>query len=116
MRVRQYGFFGSKQLVQLRAPAYGTQGYVITRAGAQRLVQYCSHVVRPIDSQLDRYWEHGIANLCLFPFPIIEEFGESTIGAERRNWSKRPLPIRVRGKLRSFVDRARRRVWLLKGR
>lgn len=116
MRVRQYGYFGTKQLVQLREPAYGTQGYVITRAGAQRLAEYCSRVLCPVDSQLDRYWEHGLANLCLFPFPIIEEFGESTIGAERRDWSRRPLPVRVRGKLRSIVDQARRRVWLLKRR
>lgn len=113
MRVVKYGYCGTRQLIQLREPAYGTQGYVITRAGARRLSDYCRRVIRPIDSQLDRYWEHGIPNLCLFPFPIIEESGESLIGDQRREWPKRPLGARLGGKLRGILDDAKRRAWLL---
>lgn len=113
MRVLKFDYFATKQLIQLREPAYGTQGYVITRAGARRLAEYCRYVVRPIDSQLDRYWEHGIPNLCLFPFSIIEESRESLIGNERREWPKRPVMMRAKGRLRGMADQIARRVWLL---
>ena len=70
-------------LSQLLDHPYGTQGYVITREGAARMRKACERVVRPIDNQMDRYWEHGIPNLAFFPFPIMEEFVPSTIGNER---------------------------------
>jgi len=114
IRVLKYGYFENKQLIQLRERAYGTQGYLLTRKGARRLAQYCRRIARPIDSQLDRYWEHGIPNLCLFPFPIVEEAGESLIDHKRRKWRKRPFRMRVEGKLHRMMDAAKRRAWLLR--
>lgn len=70
-------------LVELEHMAFGTQGYVIDRATAAVLIDYCRHILRPIDDQMDRSWEHGIPNYSLFPFPILERIGQSTIGAER---------------------------------
>jgi len=70
-------------LVELTALASGTQGYVMTRAAAQKLVPYCRKVVRPVDNQLDRFWDHGVPNLSLFPFPLIEQAGASSIGGHR---------------------------------
>lgn len=71
-------------LVQNLGFAYGTQGYVITKHGASLLMNACRTVRRPIDDEMDRFWAHGIPNLALFPFPIIEEDVSSSIGDFRR--------------------------------
>lgn len=73
----------STAVIHLLGKSYGTQGYVIEKSGAERLVECCAQVRRPIDDQMDRYWEHGVANLSLFPFPIIEESVPSEIGMTR---------------------------------
>jgi glycosyl transferase family 25 len=70
-------------LIELTNLAFGTQGYVITKSGAASLIKYCEDVCRPIDDQMDRFWDHGLPNLCLFPFPLMEEAVASTIGNER---------------------------------
>ncbi|WP_196233079.1 glycosyltransferase family 25 protein [Sphingomonas segetis] len=113
LSVRRYRYLENRHLIALRDPAYGTQGYVITRAGARRLVESCGRIVRPIDSQLDRYWEHGLPNLALFPFPIIDEFAGSTIGDHRVRAANEPARARIERKLRSAWDRVRRMAWLL---
>lgn len=93
-------------LIRLWGKAYGTQGYIITRAGAERLLANCRAVRRPIDDQMDRYWEHGVPNLSLFPFPILEEAVASDIGAER---FERPRSARSFGfRWRALGDRAAR--------
>lgn len=111
--VCKYRYLEARHLIQLIDPAYGTQGYVISRAGAQRLVPRCNQIVRPIDSQLDRYWEHGLPNLCLFPFPIIEEFGASQIGDNRLTSAKDASRTRIERKLGALRAEAKRRAWLL---
>lgn len=70
-------------LIQITGKPFGTQGYVVTRTGARLLLDACRVVRRPIDDQMDRYWEHGIPSLALFPYPIMEETVLSTIGASR---------------------------------
>ena len=106
-RVRQRHFLTrTSALIELTSVGYGTQGYVITRAGAARLVPRFRRVTRPVDDQLDRFWEHGVPNLALFPFPIIEEAQASTIGEERFSGRKRS----VRRKLYNLQDRVRRQV------
>lgn len=111
-RVRDH-YLGNRNLVELRGRAHGTQGYVVTREGAQRFVERFSRIVRPVDSQLDRYWEHGLPNLCLVPFPIIEEAGDSTIGTDRSKRHLGSISVRLERKARSALDRIRRRAWLL---
>jgi glycosyl transferase, family 25 len=59
----------------------GMQGYMLTKIGARRLVETYSNIAAPIDWVLTRYWEHGLQNYSLFPFPVIEQHVASTIGA-----------------------------------
>jgi len=73
----------STSLLRLLGKPYGTQGYVMTRTGAERMLEVCSTVVRPIDDQMDRFWEHGVPNLAIFPPPILEEAVPSMIGQMR---------------------------------
>jgi glycosyl transferase family 25 len=82
--VREIGWFLGRQLVQFLHYAYGSCAYVVTRAGARRFVAAATGIERPIDDFMDRAWDHGIPNLALFPFPVLELAGSSSIaGVER---------------------------------
>ena len=67
-------------LVQFLGFAFGTQGYLLTRTGAETLLEHCQVVRRTIDWTLDRSWAHGLPNLAILPFPLFERFVPSTIG------------------------------------
>ena len=73
----------SLHVIQLFDKVFGTQGYIITRNAAETFVDRFTDVVRPIDDQLDRYYEHGISNLTIFPFLVLEESVPSDIGDAR---------------------------------
>lgn len=73
----------SRSVVELIGLAYGTQGYVITLAGARRLIAHMSVIERPVDDAMDRSWAHGLRNLALFPAPLFEATMPSDIGADR---------------------------------
>jgi len=98
-----------RYLVEYAAYAHGTQGYVITRGGAERFVRHCRRVRRPVDIELDRAWDHGVPCLAVFPFPLTEISTASTIGGAER-WRPSPVPPDLRGsRLRErVVERARR--------
>ena len=102
-----------RYLVEYAGYAHGTQGYVITRAGAERFVGHCRRVRRPVDIELDRAWDHGVPCLAVFPFPLTEISTGSTIGPAR--WAHPEIPAALRGawfRMRT-VERARRiRRWL----
>lgn len=73
----------SRSVAELIGLAYGTQGYAITLAGAQRLVAHMSVIERPVDDGMDRSWAHGLPNFALFPAPLFEATIPSDIGANR---------------------------------
>jgi glycosyl transferase family 25 len=116
LKVAKYRFLENRHLLELIDPAFGTQGYVITRAGAERFATHSRRIIRSIDTQMDRYWEHGIPNLCLFPFPIIEELGASRIGGERFKVSGRSRKVRLARTAGYMWDRVKSRAWLLRRR
>lgn len=97
-----------RYLVEYAAYAHGTQGYVLTRHGAERFVRHCRTVRRPVDIELDRAWDHGVACLAVFPFPLTEISTASTIGSAR--WARPEIPPRLRAaRLRMrLAERARR--------
>lgn len=84
----------------------GTQGYVMTRAGAERFVRHCRRVRRPLDDELDRSWEHGVPCLGIFPFPVIEQSTASTIGPARFERFTVPGRLRPRRQAMKMRDRA----------
>lgn len=97
-----------RYLVEFAAYAHGTQGYVLTRSGAERFLRHCRRVRRPVDVELDRAWDHGVPSLAVFPFPLTEISTASTIGSAR--WARPEIPPRLRlARLRMrMVERARR--------
>jgi glycosyl transferase family 25 len=93
------------RIVDLMETGLGTQGYVITKSAAQALRDHCRVVRRPIDDEMDRSWEHGVRNISVFPFPLIEEFGVSSIGDARFDRPTKPENPRLR--LRRAIWRRR---------
>jgi glycosyl transferase family 25 len=92
-------------LIRITSFALGTQAYLITRPGAQRLLKHAPQVECPIDAYMDKYWKHGVPNLALYPFPVFERFDSSTIGEAR--FEKRPIPAADRVALFSLRLRER---------
>lgn len=97
----------SHTLIELKGMALGTQGYVVTKAGAQGFLDHCKKVVRPIDVAMDRVWAHGVKNRAVFPFPIMEAAVASGIGASRYEPFVAPSNL----KLKRRVARAHERLW-----
>jgi glycosyl transferase, family 25 len=107
-----------RTLIEYLGRPFGTQGYVLTRDGAQRFVRHCRVVRRPLDDELDRSWVHGIPNLCIFPFPLLEQSTASGIGPAR--FEPYEIPARLRGRryrmrMTERVLKLRRRLRLLMG-
>ncbi len=101
-------------VVRLYGKPYGTQGYFLTKKGAARFLDLYTDAVRPVDDQMDRFWESGIPNLCLFPFPIMEEYRASTIGVARFGGAAKGarwqgVADRLRRKAAFLLDRTLRR-------
>ncbi len=104
-----------RTLVEYLDRPLGTQGYLMTRGGAERFVRHCRTVRRPLDDELDRSWEHGVPCLGVYPFPLIEQAAASTIESARfdRFVVPRRLWIRRRAvKLRDRLLQTRQRIRL----
>jgi glycosyl transferase family 25 len=100
----------ARSIVELSGTAYGTQGYLITKAGARILLDHCRTVKRPVDDEMDRSWAHGLRNLAIFPFPIIEESSQTIIGLTRFETFKVPQHLRLKRFLTRKAERWRLRV------
>jgi glycosyl transferase, family 25 len=111
--VRYRLFSPNSHLVRIVGNVLGAQAYLLTRAAAHVLVSNYSVVSAPLDWVLARYWEHRLIGYCMFPFPVIERHGPSTIGDERHAVSQRTvydriarIGWRIRGRAeRAFVER-----------
>lgn len=88
--------WGGYHLIRFLRGPFGTQAYLISRAGAERFLRSATQMVRPVDDEFDRFWANGLPIYAVFPFPAIELHRPSTI--ER-------LPQQRTGK--SFLERAR---------
>ncbi len=70
---------GFQVMAYYKIPA-GTQSYVVSRRGAERLLQQTDEVRRPVDVDLQCWWEHGLEIVGLAPFTVSSpKHGESEI-------------------------------------
>jgi glycosyl transferase family 25 len=93
--IRYRLFSANTHLVRVVGNVPGAVAYLLTRAAARILVSNYSIVAAPVDWILARYWEHRIIGYCMFPFPVIERHGPSTIGDERHAVLQRALYDRI---------------------
>jgi glycosyl transferase, family 25 len=94
-------------LLQTRGMFLGTQGYMVTRRAAQRLVELARSITMPVDWFMTRYWAYGFRNYCVFPFPLIERFVPSDIGDRSYSEPRSPVERVVRQGFR-VMDRVSR--------
>ncbi|NDP57916.1 MAG: glycosyltransferase family 25 protein [Oxalobacteraceae bacterium] len=104
---------GPYVLVDYLAQPNGTQGYLINRDAAERLLHHTARMSVAIDTALDRDWEHGVQIRGIEPAVLTHDdsFG-TTLGTAQ----KTPLsPLR---KLVREVNRIgtglRKQLWLLR--
>ena len=93
-------------LVRANGLTFGGLAYVLTRNAARVLSSNYSLAAAPVDWVLAWYWEHRLPTYCLFPFPVIERLGPSTIGDERH---ARPTPPSIGDRIARFGWRVRDR-------
>ena len=114
--VRQYGYIrfhchliapARTLLHQDRRPVHGTLAYCLDARTARRLTERLRHVYRPVDVEMDRYWEHGVPITCLYPFVALERAAPTQIGA--RGFRRGNTVDHVHWKVRNQVDKVRRR-------
>jgi len=71
------------QLVRFKTDPYGTQAYLINKAGARRFLASVKAITMPIDDELGRFWANGLDLYAVYPFPVIEKSARSNIAGER---------------------------------
>jgi len=95
-RVVKYRLFSpNNHVVRIVGNIPGAAAYLLTKPAARILVANYSTVAAPLDWILARYWEHRIVGYCIFPFPVIERDGPSTIGDERHAVSHSAVSDRI---------------------
>lgn len=94
-------------LIRCTGYALGTQAYLLTRRGAAALLRCGQRVRYPVDAFLDRYWEHGVPNLALFPFPAFERSQPSMIGEARFAAERTPVAAQLQFRLQRLAVKLR---------
>ncbi len=103
-RVSMYRFCSPhSHLLRLQGLTLGLQAYFLTRHAAQVLLATGVEILEPIDWVTARYWKYRLPNYCLFPFPILERYVPSTIGASREEAAN--------SSRRAEIERLIRRIW-----
>jgi glycosyl transferase family 25 len=73
---------GEHFLVEYLEQPNGTQGYLLNRPAARRLVDYTASMAHAIDMAIDREWEHGVDIMGVAPGPVShQESFETTLGS-----------------------------------
>ncbi|MGU3496063.1 glycosyltransferase family 25 protein [Xanthobacteraceae bacterium A53D] len=73
------GFYYDRSLVRFATSPAGTQAYILSRAGARRLLDHCRSLDATIDLVMDRFWETGLPLYSIFPYPAIERYVPTSI-------------------------------------
>jgi len=85
---------GFRQVIRFTTDPYGTQAYLLHRDGAARFIENLTHIERPIDDELGRFWRHGLYPISVFPFPTVERSVPSSIGNERDQGNQKRIYFR----------------------
>lgn len=99
-------------IVRSKGFAFGTQGYLVTRRGAEAFLAGGTTIYEPVDWRISRYWDYRLPCYVIFPFPILERHATSTIGSAGRetttpaSWMERSEKI-----LRKIQSRFRREIY-----
>jgi len=70
---------GVHQLVRPERGCLGTQGYLINRAGMEKVLRHGSTIFEPIDKLYDHFWEYGLRVFGVEPHVLWEIAGTSAV-------------------------------------
>ena len=75
--------WGERELIRYATDPYGTQAYLINKAGARRFLDSLKVISLPIDDEMSRFWINGLEIFAISPFPVIEKSAPSNLTGER---------------------------------
>jgi glycosyl transferase family 25 len=85
-----------RHLIRFTTGPYGTQAYLISTRGAQHFLHGISEIARPVDDELDRFWNNGLPIYALYPFPAIELESGTTVNKPRIEFDPLTMGQRIR--------------------
>ncbi len=105
---------GGFKLVCLTYRPIGTQAYLLSAEGAERLIAHAERWFQPVDDYLDCFWVHGLPPFAIQPYRIEHaDEGFSYLQSGREPY-RRSLTEQLRFKLRRRTERLQARFWLLR--
>lgn len=111
---KQIADIGDRSLIRYRFECFGTQAYLVTPAGARRLLAALTPICREIDHVIDRFWEHGLLPYAIYPHPVIELTSPSSLPTRAppptRLHEWRRCARRAFDRVRALLDSTRHRV------
>lgn len=104
-KIVRYKFISDhSHLLRVKGLMLGCQAYLLTRKAAEALVREAAVIDAPIDWVMSRYWRFSLPNYCIYPFPLFERHGKSTI-AHAQDLNFQP----------STAERLQRLLWRAQG-
>lgn len=68
-----------RRVIRFKRRVHGTLAYCIDARTARIFADRLRDLRRPVDVEMDRYWEHGVPIFCLYPFVAIERAAPTQI-------------------------------------
>ncbi|MDF0602094.1 glycosyltransferase family 25 protein [Psychromarinibacter sp. C21-152] len=107
----QLSFLFDRAVIRYKSSPLGAQAYLLSRAGAAKMVAACRDVDTSIDIAMDSFWKTDLPIYSVFPFPVIERFSPSSIPMQQGQPLGAPdkavlTARRVRRKLDKFLANA----------
>lgn len=96
-----------------------TLGYVLTRAGAEKILARVPPIFRPVDEDHKHFWEFGLRVAMIDPQPIAigeQETPEGTVGDSRKSMGRRDGALRRVWRTVRYQANYRLRLALSRGR
>ena len=92
---------GGRRLIRFMRQPTGTVGQIVSRRGAEKLLSRLLPIFRPIDVQLQHWWEFGLDILAVDP-PPVREVSPSLQGTTLGSSRSPDLPARIEREWKRF--------------
>ncbi len=100
----------SHDLGVMKFSDWGAQGYVLSRAGAERLLSFYPRIVHRNDHSIHAYWDHGLRTYTLNPPIVVHRSGlRSVLGEASRPRRQRAVPSLIQRAQSVAAEEVRRR-------
>lgn len=105
---RMIGWAKRRGLLRFQKGPTGTQAYMMSGRSARQFFDSVPFIARAIDFEIDRFWNNGLHNYALYPYPVLEMEFTSTIARPREIAGARGFGERMARHWAVIGDRCRR--------